>query len=182
MRVLPVTPERWDDLETLFGPQGAYSGCWCAFYRMPRATFDAAGNAGRKRVMAKAVARGPPPGLLAYEKGEPVAWVAIAPREATVRLARSRVAKSPDGRPAWGITCYFVREDKRAGGMMAKLTDAATRYAAKQGAQLVEAWPVVDPTMKGCDGFTGVASTLAACGFTQIARPTPNRAYMRREL
>ena len=26
----PVTPDRWPDLERLFGPRGAYSGCWSA--------------------------------------------------------------------------------------------------------------------------------------------------------
>lgn len=132
--------------------------------------------------MKRVVGKGPPPGLIAYDKGEPVGWVAIAPREATPRLERSRVAKSPDGRPAWGITCYFVREDRRGSGLMAKLTEAAASYAKKQGADLVEAWPVVDTKLEGCDGFQGVASTLVACGFEEIARPTPKRAYARREI
>jgi hypothetical protein len=26
----PVTPDRWPDLERLFGPRGAYPGCWSA--------------------------------------------------------------------------------------------------------------------------------------------------------
>src|SRR5262245_14820805 len=25
----PLTPERWPDLEQLFGPRGACAGCWC---------------------------------------------------------------------------------------------------------------------------------------------------------
>ena len=29
----PLTPETWGDLETLFGPRGAYSGCWCMWWR-----------------------------------------------------------------------------------------------------------------------------------------------------
>lgn len=181
VRFLPVTPERWDDLETLFGPRGAYSGCWCTFYRMPRAAYSAAGNAGRKAAMHQAVARGPPPGLLAYERGEPVAWVAIAPREETPVLDRSPVSRSPDGAPAWAITCYFVRADKRGQGMMAKLTEAAARHAKKQGARLVEAFPVERTDLAGCSGYNGVASTLAACGFEEVARPTKNRVYMRRK-
>lgn len=31
MRIEPVTADRWDDLEPLFGPNGAYSDCWCAW-------------------------------------------------------------------------------------------------------------------------------------------------------
>lgn len=182
MRFLPLTPERWPDLEALFGPRGAYSGCWCTFYRMPRAEYSAAGNAGRKRAMRAFVERGPPPGLLAYEKGEPVAWVAIAPREATPALGRSRVSKSPDGRPAWAITCFFVRADHRGRGLMEKLAEAAAAYAKRQGATLVEAFPVKEASLRGCDGFQGLASTLGRCGFEPIARPTPARVYMRREL
>lgn len=184
MKVEPVTPERWPDLERLFGPSGAYSGCWCTFFRMTRAEFDAAGSAARKAFLRDVVTSGdhPPPGLLAYEKGEPVAWVAVAPREETPSLDRSRVSKSPDGRPSWAITCYFIRRDARGKGMMAKLTDAAARYAKKQGATLVEAWPLAKTDLSGCAGFTGLASTLEACGFEEVARPTANRVYMRREL
>jgi len=25
----PLTPDLWDDLERLFGPNGAYGGFWC---------------------------------------------------------------------------------------------------------------------------------------------------------
>ncbi len=27
----PVTAERWQDLEALFGESGAYGGCWCMY-------------------------------------------------------------------------------------------------------------------------------------------------------
>lgn len=29
----PVTPDRWGDLERLFGPLGAVGGCWCMYWR-----------------------------------------------------------------------------------------------------------------------------------------------------
>ena len=41
LEVHPVTPDRWDDLELLFGPNGAYSGCWCMFLRESAKDFDA---------------------------------------------------------------------------------------------------------------------------------------------
>ncbi len=34
--VVPLTPERWPDLEDLFGPKGACYGCWCNHFRMPQ--------------------------------------------------------------------------------------------------------------------------------------------------
>ncbi|MEK1934037.1 MAG: GNAT family N-acetyltransferase, partial [Pararhizobium sp.] len=30
----PLTPDRWDDFATLFGPQGACYGCWCTYFRV----------------------------------------------------------------------------------------------------------------------------------------------------
>ena len=35
----PVTTERWQDLETLFGASGAYAGCWCMWWRTTRSEF-----------------------------------------------------------------------------------------------------------------------------------------------
>ena len=32
----PLTPERWRGFETLFGPKGAYGGCWCMWPRLLR--------------------------------------------------------------------------------------------------------------------------------------------------
>jgi hypothetical protein len=37
----PLTPERWPDLERLFGPRGACAGCWCMFWRLPRSEYEA---------------------------------------------------------------------------------------------------------------------------------------------
>jgi hypothetical protein len=31
----PLTPERWHDLEQLFGTRGACGGCWCMWWRVP---------------------------------------------------------------------------------------------------------------------------------------------------
>ena len=36
----PLTPERWPDLERLFGVRGACGGCWCMWWRLPRATYN----------------------------------------------------------------------------------------------------------------------------------------------
>jgi hypothetical protein len=36
----PLTPERWNDLETLFGKHGAAGGCWCMWWRQTRADFN----------------------------------------------------------------------------------------------------------------------------------------------
>ena len=33
LRIEPLTPERWPDVEALFGRGGASYGCWCMFFR-----------------------------------------------------------------------------------------------------------------------------------------------------
>src|SRR6185436_5677335 len=36
IRCRPLTAGRWSDLERVFGPNGANSGCWCMWFRRPR--------------------------------------------------------------------------------------------------------------------------------------------------
>ena len=36
LEVYPLTPERWADLEELFGENGACGGCWCMWWRLKR--------------------------------------------------------------------------------------------------------------------------------------------------
>jgi hypothetical protein len=74
--VRPVTAERWNDLVELFGPSGAYSGCWCMFPRLSGAEFSANGNQGNRAAMQRIVKRNAVPGLLAYQDGRPVGWPA----------------------------------------------------------------------------------------------------------
>ncbi len=185
----PLTPDRWPDLEALFGPtRGAISGCWCMWFRLGRAEWQAAGRDGRKHAFRKLVAKGPPPGLLAYDGDRPVGWCAIAPRAATPRLAASRVAKPADDRPAdeqatWAITCFYIDKDWRRRGVMAALIAAAADHAAAAGAGMVEAYPVDQVTSEAWGGaFVGVAGAFRKAGFGEVARRTPNRPLMRKRL
>ena len=77
----PVTPDRWPDLERLFGPHGANSGCWCLWWRLSRAEFDRSTADERKAGLKELVDAGRPPGILAYRADEPIAWVSLGPRE-----------------------------------------------------------------------------------------------------
>ena len=72
MEFRPVTRDRWGDLEKLFGPSGAYSGCWCMWWRITRSEFDRNGNKGNRKSMKGLVESGVVPGILGYEGGEPI--------------------------------------------------------------------------------------------------------------
>ena len=93
---MPVTPAHWPDLVRLFGEKGACAGCWCMWMRLPLAEFRRGKGDGNRRALRALVARRPP-GLLAYVNGEPVGWVAAAPREEYVRLENARVLAPVEG-------------------------------------------------------------------------------------
>ena len=111
-RIVPVTPERWPDLVALFGEKGACAGCWCMWMRLPLAEFRRGKGAGNRRALRALVARRPP-GLLAYVNGEPVGWVAAAPREEYVRLGNSRMLAPVEGERVWSAPCFYIHRDQR---------------------------------------------------------------------
>ena len=82
LEIHPLTPDRWDDLVTVFDRPGDPKGCWCMFYRVRSRDFDRLWGQGARAAFGMVVADGPPPGLLAYRDGTPVGWVAVALRDA----------------------------------------------------------------------------------------------------
>jgi GNAT superfamily N-acetyltransferase len=186
IEVHPVTADRWDDLARLFGPSGAYSGCWCMWWRQSAKDFDRNGNAGNRRAMRSLVGGGRVPGLLAYRNGRPVGWVSVAPRTEFPRIERSRTLKRVDDRPVWSVVCFFIDKAHRRGGVARALLRGAVRYAAENGARLVEAYPV-DPQERDypdAEAFTGLVPLFEAAGFREVARrgkrPILRRAVRRR--
>jgi len=180
---LPLTPERWSDLEGLFGERGACGGCWCMTWRLPRARWEAQKGNGNRRAFRALVLAGPPPGILAYREGKAVGWCAIAPREDYGGLARSRVLAAVDAQAVWSVTCLFVAKPERRRGLSSGLLRAAAAYAKTQGARLVEGYPV-EPDQRLPDPFvwTGLASAFRAAGFVEVARRSKTRPIMRRAL
>ncbi len=185
LAVRPLTPENWSDFAALFGPRGAYGGCWCMFFRLPRKEYTtgcADEGAGNKRAMRALVRRGAIPGLLAYDGDVPVGWCALAPREDYAGLARSRVAKPIDDRPVWSVTCFFVARAHRRRGVTVALLNAAARHVAALGGRILEGYPTEGTTGAWADvtAFHGTIAAFAKAGFKEVARPSKTRAVMRR--
>jgi GNAT superfamily N-acetyltransferase len=191
--VRPVGPDRWDDLEELFGPSGAYSGCWCMRWRTSAKEFSANGNAGNKAALRRAVQAGPV-GLLAYEGQTPVGWAAIAPRQDYPRVLRSRALKPkvPDepGTAVWAMPCFFIHRGHRRQGVASALLKAAPKYAKESGASTLEAYPV-DTSAAAETGrmptaaelYTGTVGLFERAGFEVHERPaTGRRVVMRRKV
>lgn len=177
-----ATPARWRDIEALFGERGACGGCWCMYLRLsPRAWREGKGAA-NKRAFKKVVTSDEKPGVIAYHKGAPVGWCAIAPRDHYPRLANSRVLAPVDDQPVWSVTCLFVLKPYRRKGVSAGLLRAAADFAARRNARIVEGYPVVSTMGKTPDPFLwrGVPSAFQRAGFKEVARRSPSRPIMRR--
>ena len=177
----PLTPERWKDLETLFGERGACGGCWCMWWKLPRADFEKGKGDGNKRALKKIVRSGRVPGLLAYAGKEPVGWCALEPRANYPRFERSRVLKPVDDQPVWSVVCFFIARPYRGRGIAGRLLAAAVDYAKKQGARVVEGYPVEARKGRLPDPFVymGLPSTFQKAGFVEVARRSATRPIMR---
>lgn len=188
LAILPLTPERWPDLEAVFLARGCSvaRGCWCMYYResgafiVPGMKKAAEVRKGKLRALA---AKGPPPGLIAYLGGKPAGWVTLGPREDFKRLERSRAMKAVDDKPVWSIICFVVPSEFRGRGVAAALLEGAVAYARSQGATLIEAYPK-DPDGRASDDamWFGAKSMYVKAGFEEVARHLPARPIVRLKL
>ncbi len=183
LAIRPLTPGRWPDLERLFGPNGACAGCWCMWWRRPRAGFRTAGSEAHRRAFQAIVAAGPPPGLLAYAGDQPVGWCQVTPRADLPGLERARLLAPVDDRPVWSVSCFFIKARHRRQGLTQVLIEAAKTYAKQGGCSCLEAYPW-DIGEKKASGtiYTGRASTFLRLGFEEVARRAPHRPVLRCDL
>lgn len=187
-RIEPLTSDRLDDLVTVLG-RGGIGGCWCMYWTCPTTREWGEGTKGGSRAPNRAaleeiVDTGPPPGLIAYQGDEPVAWCRVMPRERLPGLAGSRYFKTDlDVAGVWSLACFVVRRAHRGKGLTAVLTRAAAEFARHRGATVLEAYPW-DPDEPKAPStiYTGVASTFARLGFEVVQRKAPHKPMMRLRL
>ncbi len=177
----PVTAERWPDFERLFGPRGAYGGCWCMFWRLKRSEFEAGQGEPNRQAMQGIIGRGEIPGLLAYDGEIPVGWCAIAPREASPALDRSPVLKRIDDQPVWSITCFYIAKGYRRHGVMSQILRAAIDHARQHGARIVESYPIQPrkDTVPDMYAYMGTVTAFKKAGFREAARRSASHPVMR---
>ena len=181
----PLTPDRWPDLVDLFGPErGATSGCWCMWWRMTRADWKAVPRDEKRDRFHAIVKEGPPPGVLAYDGDTAVGWCAVGPRATLPQMNRSRVAVPLDASESvWAVNCFYIRSGWRGKKLMRVLLDGALAFAAGEGAEIVEACPIdSERKLIWGEGYVGIASVFRSAGFREVARRSPTRPLMRREL
>lgn len=144
---------------------------------LPRGTTRAQANRAALKALVEA---GNPPGLIGYRGKLPVGWVSIGPREEYARLTRSPVMKAVDEQPVWSVVCFVVPAQFRGHGVAQALLEAAVAYARKQGATLVEAYPVDKPARSNDEYlWFGAKSMYDKAGFKEVARRKPHRPVVR---
>ena len=179
----PATPDRWADVEALFGKNGACGGCWCQFWKQSNPEYRAGKGEANRAALRRSVTRGEVPGLLAYAGDQPVGWVAVEPRSRYRRLAISRNLPVVDERPTWSVPCFFVARGWRGRGVAGRLLAAAVAHARRKGAPAVEGYPVdSDRPLAGAWLYPGAFSTFVRAGFTEVARRARTRPVMKKEL
>jgi GNAT superfamily N-acetyltransferase len=181
MEFHPLTPDRWPDFEKLFGPHGAYGGCWCMWWRATRSQFEKQGNEGNRQAMKEIVDSGEITGIIAYADGEPVGWCSVAPRERFASLNRSPVLKRLDDQPVWSIVCFYVGKEQRGQNLTLELIRAAVEYVRQQGGKIVEAYPTQPRggQLPPVSSFMGVPSVFEQASFVECARPSESKVIMR---
>lgn len=187
-KALPLTPERFDDLEALFAQKGCSFArdCWCMGYRVIGKIKTANGKpptnpkAYRKSRLKALAGHSPAPGLIGYDAADtPVGWVAVGPRMAFPRLQKSSVMKPVDDPNAWAIVCFVVPAPNRGQGIAKALIQYAVEHARNHGAPQLEAFPFDrDAPIQSQFLWHGAFQMFKEAGFKEIARRKADRPVM----
>ncbi|MBE0432590.1 GNAT family N-acetyltransferase [candidate division WOR-3 bacterium] len=131
--------------------------------------------------MKRIVTTGRIPGIIAYDKQDPVGWCSIAPREDFPVLDRSPTLKRIDVQPVWSIVCLFITRAQRGKDLTHTLIRTAIKYAERNGAGIIEAYPIfsAETTYAKWELYTGLVSTFDKLGFKVAAQRSRVRPIMR---
>jgi GNAT superfamily N-acetyltransferase len=117
------------------------------------------------------------PGLLAYDEGEPVGWVSIAPREEFGQLLTSRQYKPREPEEGvYSLVCFYVDPRAKRQGVQTALLAAALAHAKRKGARAVEAYA----HMSDAGDYMGTVELFRDAGFESV-RKSGKRTVMRFE-
>lgn len=185
--VHPATPDRWNDIEEVFGSRGRDpEWCWCRRFLRSTAERQAVTD-NRAALHAEVAGTAAPPGLVAYVDGRPAGWTRIGPRAGfpgvTGNKALARVLHT-EGTTTWWVTCFAVARQFRRAGVASALLRASVELARANGAVAVEGHPVDVEHLRGhrvaaSALFTGTQRLFEAAGFVEVARTYPTRPVMR---
>jgi GNAT superfamily N-acetyltransferase len=192
LTIRPANEATWEDLQTVFGSRGTASQCQCQRQVLGDHDWWFMPVEERARLLHEQTNVGDPDapgtaGLVAYLGGEPVGWVAVAPRTTYRRLLGSNVpwagrAEDKADDTVWSVTCFVVRAGFRGQGLSYELAQAAVELARERGAAALEAYPIVakpGQRITWDEAAVGTPQVFAAAGLAQVSSPTVRRRVMR---
>jgi len=112
-----------------------------------------------------------PIGIIAYSNNEPMAWCSIAPRDTYRNLGGDETINN-----VWSLVCFFIKRPFRNNGISKLLLAEAINYAANNGAEYIEAYPVEfnSPSYR----FMGFIQTFKKANFKFIKKTGTRRNVM----
>jgi len=182
LTIVPLTPDRWADFEALMGPKGGAGGCWCMLWRLAKGEFEAGAGEANRQAMKAVAAEAVAPGLLAYDGGQPVGWISVAPRARFPRLENSRVLARVDDEEVWSVTCFLIAKSHRRRGIATGLLEAACDFVRGHGGKIVEGYPIAltKSAYPAVFAWTGFEGAFRKAGFETVRQRTPTRPIMRK--
>jgi GNAT superfamily N-acetyltransferase len=178
----PLTPDRWDDFEKLFGEKGACGGCWCMYWRLRRPDFMTGKGESNKNSMHDMVRKGHTTGFLMYADKQAVGWCAVAPRNEFPVLSNSRILKPVDEELVWSIVCFYIDRKFRRLGLTEIFLNYIILHCRKEGVKILEAYPVdagSNADYPPVFAYTGFVSAYSKVGFKEVVRRSASRPIMR---
>ena len=156
IRIQKVDHKNWKDFESFFESRGSPHFCWCMVWRPKKGTLN---KSEKKSYMKNSVQSGTPVGLLAYVNGTPAGWCSVAPRDTYRNLGGTEINGI-----VWSLVCFFIKREYRGRGMSKMLIEEAKKYAKQNGADYLEAYPVLPPSQSY--RFMGSVPMFEQMGFT----------------
>jgi GNAT superfamily N-acetyltransferase len=165
-----LSPKTWKAFENLFGGHGACGGCWCMTPRLSSAAYSKNKGEINKQLFKNLVKADEKLGIMAYHRGEPIAWCSISPKPRLLDMKNSRIMKLTATQDTWSIVCLFIKKEYRRKGVSSLIIKKAAEYAFQNGAKVVEAYPVQAKVEKVPDAFiwNGIWSAYEKAGFKKI--------------
>jgi GNAT superfamily N-acetyltransferase len=182
-----LKPDLWPALENLFGPNGACAGCWCIWWRLEKGEhWPNVKGAPAKRRFKALVKSGKAKGLIAFDRDQPVGWLALGPRTEFLRLDRAPSLACDDAKKVWSLPCFYVKSGYRGKGVAMALLKRAVDLLRKRGAKVLEGYPV-SPHERGGQipavfAYTGTVAMFDAAGFKPADKKERGKRRVRLEL
>jgi GNAT superfamily N-acetyltransferase len=185
LRIVPITPVRLDDLDTLFA-SGDPRTCQCAYLRLTHSDYAHTSPAEHRDVHHRAVRRAArakrTAGLLAYDDAGPAGWVSFGPRDEFARIVASPVLQPVDDAEVTSVVCFVIAPRARRRGVATALLESVIGFATEHDIPLLEAYPIDrDGRAPGAELWRGPRRLYEAAGFSVAATRQAN-ATARRQL